>query len=82
MRVDDGPKLDQPGERELRRAYRDRGANRGISHPSGKLPRETRPYLDVEDLTTATAMPCVQTNPLPVKRMPRILHYDELRVVC
>jgi hypothetical protein len=82
MRVENRAQLDQPSQRELRRTIGHRGTNRCVCHPRGKLSRQTRLDLDVENLTTATAMPGIEANPLTMKRMPGILHYDKLRSVC
>jgi len=78
MRVKDGPELDQAGECELGRTHADRRADGSVRHPCGKLSRETRPDLDIEELTAATSVPRIEANPLTVKRMPGILHHDEL----
>ncbi len=82
MRVENRSQLDQPGQCKLGRTNGHRGADRGICHPCGKLSRHTRPDLDVENLTTTTAMPGVEANPFTMKRVPGILHYDKLGSVC
>lgn len=82
MRVENRAQLDQPSQRKLWRTNGHRGADRGVCHPHWKLPRQTRPDFDVENLSTTTAMPGVQANPLTMKRMPGILHYNKLRSIC
>jgi hypothetical protein len=82
MRVENRAQLDQPGQCKLRRANGHRGTDRGVCHPRGKLSRQTRLDLDVENLSTTTAVPSVEANPLTVQRMPGILYNDELRSVC
>jgi hypothetical protein len=82
MRVDNCSQLDQPSQGKLGWTNGHRGTDRGVCHPRGKLSRHTRPDLDVENLTTTTAMPSVEANPFTMKRMPGILYYDQLRSVC
>jgi hypothetical protein len=53
-----------------------------VCHPCGKLSRQTWLDLNVEDLSTTTAMPGVETNSITMKWMPRIFYNDELRSVC
>ena len=57
-------------------------AHRGIAHPCRDLARQTRPDLDVEDLTPGTSLPAVNANALTVKRMPGVRNHDKLRSVC
>ncbi len=82
MGVENRPKFNQRGERELGSPDSDRSTDRGISHPSRKLSRKTRLDLDVDDLTTTAAVSRIEPNPLTVERMPGVLHHDELRSVC
>jgi len=82
MAVEHGTKLSQGSNRKPRAAARKRRANRGIAHPCRDLARQTRPDLDVEDLTTGASLPAIDVNALTVQRMPGIQHDDKLRSVC
>jgi len=82
MAVEHGTKLSQGSNRKPRIAARKRRANRRIAHPCRDLARQTRPDLDVEDLTTGASLPAIDANALTVQRMPGIQHDDKLRSVC
>ena len=82
MAVEHGTKLSQGSNRKPRAAARKRRANRGIAHPCRDLARQTRPDLDVEDLTPNPPLPPVNANALAVQRMPGIHHDNKLRSVC
>jgi hypothetical protein len=82
MAVEDGTKLSQGSNRKPRAAARNRRASRGIAHPCRDLARQTRPDLDVEDLTPGASLPAIDANELTVERMPRIQHHNKLRSVC
>jgi hypothetical protein len=82
MGVENRAQLDQPSQCKLRRTNGHRGTDRGVCHPCGKLSRQTWLDLNVEDLSTTTAMPGVETNSITMKWMPRIFYNDELRSVC
>jgi hypothetical protein len=82
MRVENRAQLDQPSQCELGRTNGYRGTGRSVRHPRRKLSRQTRPDLDVENLSTTAAVPSVEANPLTLQRMPWIFHYDKLRSVC
>jgi len=57
-------------------------AHTAASHPLRDLTRQTRPDLDVEDLTTGTSLPAIDVNALSVERMPGIRDHSKLRSVC
>lgn len=82
MAVEHGTKLSQGSNREPRAAARNLRADRGIAHPYRYLARQTRPHLDVEDLTTGASLPAIDANTLTVERMPGIRHDNKLRSVC
>jgi hypothetical protein len=82
MAVEHGTKLNQGSNREPRTAARNLRAGRGVAHPRRDLARQTRPDLDVEDLTTGASLPPVDANALTVERMPGIRHHNKLRSVC
>jgi hypothetical protein len=82
MAVQHRPQLDQAGDRDLGATRCDRRTGSGIAHPGRDLARQTRPYLDVEDLAPGTSLPAVDANPLTVERMPGIRHDNKLRSVC
>jgi len=80
--VQHDPQIDQPGDRDLGATCCNAGAGGGIAHPCRDLVRETRPDLDVEDLTTGPSPPAIDANPLAVQRMPGIRNNNKLRSVC
>jgi hypothetical protein len=82
MGVENGPQFCQCIYPNPRAANGERRACPGIAHPCRDLARQTRPDLDVEDLTPGTPLPSVNANALPVQRMPRIPHHNKLRSVC
>lgn len=82
MGIEDSPQFYQRINRNPRAANGDRGTCRGIAHPCRDLARQTRPDLDVEDLTTGASLPPVDANALTVERMPGIRHHNKLRSVC
>jgi len=82
MAVEQGTKLSQGSDRKPRAAARHRRAGRGIAHLCRYLARQTRPDLDVEDLTTRASLPAIDANALTVERMPGIRHDNKLRSVC
>jgi hypothetical protein len=82
MAVEHGAKLSQGSNRKPRTTARNRRAGRGIAHPCRDLARQTRPDLDVKDLTTDASLPTIDPNALIVERMPRIQHDNKLRSVC
>jgi hypothetical protein len=75
-------KLSQGSDRKPRAAARNLRAGRGIAHPCRYLARQTRPDLDVKDLTTGASLPAIDANAVTVERMPRKRHDDKLRSVC
>jgi hypothetical protein len=82
MTVKHGPQFVQMRERNSGRTGRDRRARRGITHPCRQFSREAGANLDVKNLAAAPAMPRVDPNALPMKRVPRIFHDNKLRSVC
>jgi hypothetical protein len=82
MAVEHGTKLSQGSDRKPRPAACNLRAGRGIAHPCRYLARQTRPDLDVEDLTTGASLPAIDANALTVERMPGIRHDHKLRLVC
>jgi hypothetical protein len=82
MGVENRPQFCQRLNRNPRAANGDRRACRGIAHPCRNLARQTRPDLDVEDLTPGTPLPTVNANAFAVQRMPGIHHDNKLRSVC
>lgn len=82
MAVEHGAKLGQGSNREPRATARNRRAGCGIAHPCRDLARQTRPDLDVKNLTTGASLPTIDANALTAERMPRIQHDNKLRSVC
>jgi hypothetical protein len=80
--IQHGSQLDQAVDCDLSDSRGDRCTHCGVAHPFRNLAGQTRPDLDVEDLTTGTSMPATQANTLTAKRMPRIRHDNKLRSVC
>jgi hypothetical protein len=80
--VENSPEFSQRIDRYPRTARCDRCAYSSIAHPCRDLARQTRPDLDVKDLTPGTSMPAVQANALTAKRMPGVRDHDKLRSVC
>jgi hypothetical protein len=82
MGVEDSPQFRQRFNRNPRAANRNRRTCCGIAHPCRDLARQTRPDLDVEDLTTGAPLPAIDANALTVQRMPRVSDDNKLRSVC
>src|SRR5216684_1909990 len=80
--VENRPEFSQRIDRDPRTARCDRCAHRSVAHPCRDLARQTRPDLDVKDLTPGTPLSAIDANALTVKRMPGVRHHDKLRSVC